>query len=168
MDEQTEQPLPATRRLKELLPDAVVETTIYHGQTSVVVRLESLLDVCRALKNDERLQFDYLIDVTAVDWLYREPRFDVVYHLYSVPLGHMLRLKTRVADGQEVDSVESIWKLADWGERETYDMYGIVFRGHPDLRRILLPEDWTDGFPLRKDYPLGGYGIWAAEHVPFR
>ncbi|MDQ3855370.1 MAG: NADH-quinone oxidoreductase subunit C [Chloroflexota bacterium] len=114
------------------------------------------------------MQFDYLVDVTAVDWLPREPRFDVVYHLHSIPLNASLRLKTRAADLQPVPSVAGIWRLADWGERETYDMFGIRFEGHPDLRRILLPEDWEDGFPLRKDFPIGGYGLWAADNVPFR
>ncbi len=164
----TEQPIAAVARLEELLPGAVQETTVWRGQTTIVVPSERLVEVCTALRDDEWTRFDYLVDVTAVDWLGRSPRFDVVYHLYSIPLGHLLRLKVRVDDGEEVDTLSGVWQLANWGERETYDMFGIVFRGHPDLRRILLPEDWNDGFPLRKDFPIGGYGIWAADHVPFR
>ncbi len=108
------------------------------------------------------------MDVTAVDWDLREPRFDVVYHLYSIPLNHSLRIKVGVDDGEAVPSLTGLWHAANWGERETYDMFGIAFEGHPDLRRILLPEDWEDGFPLRKDFAIGGYGIWAADNVPFR
>jgi NADH-quinone oxidoreductase subunit C len=168
MTEYSDQPIPAVARLEQLLPGVVLETEVHRGDTAIRVPRERLLEVCRVLRNDEQTHFDYLIDVTAVDWDLREPRFDVVYHLFSIPLNHLLRVKVGVDDLEPVDSLTGIWDLADWGERETYDMFGINFVGHPDLRRILLPEDWEDGFPLRKDFPIGGYGIWAADNVPFR
>lgn len=164
----TDQPIPAMARLEQAFPAVGFEVSVYRGDTTVVVAPERLVEICRFLHDDEQTHFDYLVDVTAVDWPDRVPRFDVVYHLYSIPLNHMLRVKTRVEDGQPVDSLAGVWRLADWGERETYDMFGINFAGHPDLRRILLPEDWEDGFPLRKDFAIGGYGIWAADNVPFR
>jgi NADH-quinone oxidoreductase subunit C len=163
-----EQLAPTATRLAELLPGAVLETTVHRGDTTVVVAPERLVEVCTLLRDDEQTRFDYLVDVTAVDWTPRSPRFDVVYHLWSIPLNHALRVKTRAGDEESVPTLSGVWGLADWGERETYDMFGIVFEGHPDPRRILLPEDWEDGFPLRKDYPTGGYGIWASENVPFR
>ena len=102
--------------------------------------------------------FSLLLDVTAVDRLGREPRFDVVYHLYHLELKDWLRLKLQVGgDPPEVPSVTSLFKAANWAEREVYDMFGIVFRGHPDLRRILMPDDWQY-HPLRKDYPITGVG----------
>lgn len=163
-----EEPIPAVARLEQLLPGVIEETSVYRGDTTIRVPRERIAEVCRILRGDEQTHFDYLIDVTAVDWDVREPRFDVVYHMRSIPLGHALRIKVGVEDGESVPSVTGIWDLANWGERETYDMFGIPFEGHPDLRRILMPEDWEDGFPLRKDYPIGGYGIWAADNVPFR
>jgi len=163
-----EQPLPIINTLQELFPGAIEEVTVFRGETTIVVPVDRLIDIARTLRDNPAMQFNYLVDVTAVDWMGRTPRFDVVYHLYSIPLNHAIRMKVRVDDGQHVPSLTGLWELANWGERETYDMFGIVFDGHPDLRRILLPEDWQDGFPLRKDFPIGGYGIWAAENVPFR
>ncbi len=161
----------AATRLQEAMPDAVLESGVYMGETTIVLAADRLVDVCVFLRDDPATRFDYLVDVTAIDWFAhhaREPRFDVVYHLRSIPLGHVLRLKVRVADLEPVPTVSGVWRLGDWAERETYDMFGIKFEGHPDLRRILLPEDWEDGFPLRKDFAIGGYGIWAADNVPFR
>ncbi len=159
---------PVVARLQELVPDAVEAFETHRGDTMVRVALTRVVEVCTVLRDDEQLRFDLLVDVTAVDWDLREPRFDVVYHLVSIPHGQRLRVKVRVEDRQPVDSLTGLWQSANWGERETYDMFGIRFEGHPDLRRILLPEDWEDGFPLRKDYAIGGYGIWAADNVPFR
>lgn len=176
MSQDTEQPhtgdeqpeLPALQRLLQVCGDAVLEVSEHRGDWTAVVAPQRIREICAFLRDDEQTNFNYLIDITAVDWPERELRFEVVYHLFSIPLNHMLRLKARVADGQPVDTVSDIWMLANWAERETYDMFGISFEGHPDLRRILLPEDWEDGFPLRKDYSIGGYGIWAADNVPFR
>src|SRR5919197_592216 len=107
------------------------------------------------------LEFDFLTDLTAVDYPARPRRFDVVYHLYSMTRNHRLRLKATVGENETIPSVVAVWKAANWEERECFDMFGIVFSGHPDLRRILLPEDW-EGFPLRKDYPLAGYGTYTS------
>ncbi len=104
---------------------------------------------------DGDLKLNYLSSVTAVDYTTRDPRFDVVYHLYSVGQNHRLTVKCGCEDGEGVPSMVDVWPAADWLERETYDLYGTEFLGHPDLRRIFLPEDW-EGFPLRKDYPLEG------------
>jgi NADH-quinone oxidoreductase subunit C len=106
------------------------------------------------LKNDDRLLFDMLLDITAVDYPTREPRFDVVYHLLSLPFNRRLRIKVRVGeDNPQLDSVTSLWGSANWLEREVWDMFGIGFSGHPDLKRILLYEEFQ-GHPLRKDYPI--------------
>lgn len=143
-------------RLQEAFPEAVEEIGEFRGQTWVVVRKEDLLKVCGFLRDDPKLAFDFLSFVCAVDYLPREPRFEVVYQLYSTKSHKRFRVKTRVAsqDGA-VPSVTSIWPTADWHERETFDLMGIHFQDHPDLRRILLPADWI-GHPLRKDYPLRG------------
>jgi NADH-quinone oxidoreductase subunit C len=114
-----------------------------------------LSEVLRWLRDDETMDFNYLSSVTAIDWTVRAPRFDVVLHIYSIPKNHRLTVKTGCADGAGVPSAVDVWPAANWLERETYDLYGIEFLGHPDLRRIFMPEDW-EGFPLRKDYPLEG------------
>ena len=113
--------------------------------------------MARYLHDDPDLYFDYLVDVCGVDYLgKKEKRFEVVYHLYSVKHRHAIRLKAEVGEEEPViDSVTSVWVGAGWHEREAFDLYGIRFNGHPDLRRILMPEDW-EGHPLRKDYPLKG------------
>lgn len=144
------------QRLQEAFPEAVEEVGEFRGQTWVVVRKEDLLRVCLFLRDDPELGFDFLSFVCGVDYLPREPRFEVVYQLYSTKSHKRFRLKTRVASQDAtVPSVTSIWATADWHERETFDLMGIYFQDHPDLRRILLPTDWV-GHPLRKDYPLRG------------
>jgi NADH-quinone oxidoreductase subunit C len=121
----------------------------------------AIRDVCLFLRDEPSLRMDHLADLTAVDYSTFPgdggPRFEVVYNLISTVHRHRIRLKARVP-GEEprIDSVISVWQTANWHERETYDLMGIVFNGHPDLRRILLPEDWV-GHPLRKEYPLKGY-----------
>lgn len=137
-------------KVRERFPDAVVSVEEVPGDPYCVLKPGALVEVFRYLKTDAELQFDLCSCVSGVDdgkdlW--------VVYHLYSIPRNHRAVFKVN-AGGREnpgVPSVTSVWKTADWHERETYDMYGIVFEGHPDLRRILLPEDWP-GWPLRKDY----------------
>jgi NADH-quinone oxidoreductase subunit C len=127
--------------------------------------------VCAYLQRNQ--QYTFLSSVTAVDWLEREPRFDLVYHLLSIPNQSELRLKVRVGQRVEeqpsVPTVSSIWPGANWYEREVYDLFGIIFAGHPDLRRILMPMDWTT-YPLRKDYPLTGFDLpephWGGQ-VPY-
>jgi NADH-quinone oxidoreductase subunit C len=124
---------------------------------------EKIVEVCRSLKEERR--FVRLADLTAVDWHPAEPRFEVVYHLHSVENNERLRLKCRLAgNAAEIDSVTSVWRSANWHEREVFDLFGIVFRGHPDLRRIMMPEDW-EGHPLRKDYPVYGNKYGYKEQV---
>ncbi|MGH7488982.1 MAG: NADH-quinone oxidoreductase subunit C [bacterium] len=141
--------------IKEKIPDAVEEVKEAFGELTLFIAPASIVDVCRFLKNEQ--EFNRIDDVTAVDWHPAEPRFEVVYHLHSLPRNQRLRLKCRVSGPQpEIDSVTPVWRGANWYEREVYDMFGIVFRNHPDLTRILMPLDW-DGYPLRKDYPIHGY-----------
>lgn len=145
-------------RLARDFPDTVIETHTQHGDATVTIRREGLLPLARQLRHDPDLAFDFLMDVTAVDHLGRghAERFEVVYHLYSTAQSHRLRVKAGVpADDPTIESLVSVWKGANWLERETYDMYGIRFVGHPDLRRIYLYEEF-DGYPLRKDYPKEG------------
>ncbi len=140
--------------LSETFPGSVLETSLPQGDATAVIRPESLTKVMDFLKNDPRLRFGLLVDLTAVDHLGRIPRFDLVYHLLSIPLKRRLRIKVRVEDGDPaVDSLTALWGNANWLEREVWDMYGVRFNGHPDLRRILLYEEFQ-GHPLRKDYPI--------------
>jgi len=144
-------------KIKERYPAEVVEVTEFQGQVSVVINRGPVVDLCRYLHDDVYLLMDHLQDLTAVDWKgKKEPRFEVVYNLYSIRYRHKIRIKAQVPENDPtISSVVPIWAGANWHERECYDMFGIVFKGHPDLRRILLPEDW-EGYPLRKDYPLAG------------
>ena len=148
------------QRLVDLLKNqfalAVLETHAQHGDETVVLDPGSWHEVCRYLRDAPPAQMDMLTDLTAVDYLDRDPRFEVVAHLYSLNHGHRLRLKTRVGDrtgeGAAVDSLTDLWGSANWLERECWDMLGVRFVGHPDLRRILLYPEFV-GHPLRKDYP---------------
>ncbi len=157
--------------VKEKFPQAVVETAEFRDEQTIVLRAAYLLDVCAYLRKD--LRYNFLSTVTAVDWPERVPRFDVVYQLLSLPNRCVLRLKARAGNkGEEHPSVPSvcgIWPGANWYEREIYDLFGITFSGHPDLRRILMPPDWTT-HPLRKDYPLTGFDLpephWGGQ-VPY-
>jgi NADH-quinone oxidoreductase subunit C len=138
---------------------AVVETHDQHGDQTVVVRRESLVEILRECRDAPALAFDVLMDLTAVDYLKfpgREdgPRFEVVYHLYALARNHRLRVKVRVEeDDPVVPTAVPLWPIANWLEREVWDMFGIRFQGHPDLRRLLLYEEFV-GHPLRKDYPI--------------
>ncbi len=144
---------PVLRRVLELFPDAVQETHARLGDATARVDPARIVEVLRMLRDDPELEFEMLTDLTAVDYLGEVPRFEVVYHLYSVAKNHRVRIKARVAeDAPEIESAVSLWPSANWMEREVWDLYGIRFRNHPDLRRILLYEQF-DGHPLRKDYP---------------
>jgi NADH-quinone oxidoreductase subunit C len=144
---------PVLRRVLELLPDAVRETHARLGDATACVDPTRIVEVLRLLRDDPELEFEMLTDLTAVDYLGEVPRFEVVYHLYSVAKNHRVRIKARVAeDAPEIESAVALWPSANWMEREVWDLYGIRFRNHPDLRRILLYEQF-DGHPLRKDYP---------------
>jgi NADH-quinone oxidoreductase subunit C len=149
-----EEPDFCLRLLSENFPDAVLETLLPQGDATAVIRPDSLTKVVDFLKNDARLQFNFLVDITAVDYLERKPRFDVVYHLLSLPFNRRLRLKVPVEDGVTVlNSLTPVWGSANWLEREVWDMFGIRFAGHPNLKRILMYEGF-EGHPLRKDYPI--------------
>lgn len=157
--------------VREKFPQAIIETVDFRGEQTLVLTPESLVGVCRFLQKN--LQFTFLSSVTAVHWPERLPRFDVVYHLLSIPNRCELRLKVRIGERREehpaVPTVSEIWPGANWYEREVFDLFGIHFTGHPDLRRILMPMDWTT-HPLRKDYPLSGFDLpephWGGQ-VPF-
>src|SRR6185295_5211116 len=139
--------------LQPLVPGASYEVGKSVDFATVYVPADKLVETCQALRDTPSLAFNVLVEVTAADYLPREPRFEVVYHLLSVPNRLRLRLKVRTSVGASVPTVQGVWRSAGWLERETWDMFGIVFDGHPDLRRLLMPEDW-DGHPARKDYPV--------------
>ncbi|MBV8847038.1 MAG: NADH-quinone oxidoreductase subunit C [Bryobacterales bacterium] len=133
---------------------AILEMVETLGETTLIADPAQVVDLCRYLR--EREKFVRLSTITAVDWYPAEPRFEVVYHLHSIENNRYLRLKCRLSGATpEIDSATGVWRSANWYERETYDMFGIVFRNHPNLVRILMPLDW-EGFPLRKDYPVHG------------
>jgi NADH-quinone oxidoreductase subunit C len=144
--------------LRERFSEAITDVREALGEVTCYVDAGFVIDVCRFLRDDPRFEFNMLADQTAVDLgIDQDPRFEVVYHLNSLTKYHRLRLKaTLPADEPTIASVTSVWKTADWLERETFDMFGIVFEGHPDLRRILMPEEFQ-WHPLRKDYPVRGY-----------
>lgn len=147
--------LDLVRRLKEKFADLVSEPIEFRGELSVKVsNAEQIPEVCAFAKTD--LQFDYLVDISSLDNYGDDPRFTIVYHLYGYSQGGYLRLKAEVSEEKsELPTVTGVWRTADWHEREIYDMMGLRFRGHPDLRRILMWEGYPY-FPLRKDFPLAG------------
>ncbi len=142
---------------KRKLGDTVLSAHEQHGDETVVIRKDALLTVLRWLRDDDAMKFDFMMDLTAVDYLgtrARSERFEVVYHLFSLKNNHRLRVKTLVADDDPVtESVVTVWVAANWFEREVWDMYGIIFKGHPNMKRILLYEEF-EGHPLRKDYNI--------------
>ncbi len=145
------------QRLREFNPDAVEDVQLFRGELTVRIRAASLRQVCEFLRDDKDLSFKYLSDLTALDHYPDEPRFETVYHLYSIEKNERLRLKVRLGgDDPRVDSMVPVWPAANAFEREVFDLFGIYFTGHPYLVRIVLPEDW-EGHPLRKDYPVEGY-----------
>ena len=139
------------RGIREQFGDAVTATSTYLGQNFIVARPEAAVPVLEYLKLEA--DFDYLVDITAVDWPKRAERFDLVYIVYSFPRNERVRIKTAIPEGYQPASAVGVHLTANWLEREVFDMFGIQFAGHPDLRRILMPEDWQ-GYPLRKDYPI--------------
>lgn len=154
------EPLEIVNRLKDKFFSEIVDVKEFRDQVFVSLKRERILDVCRYLKDDPDIQMDYLADLCGVDYPDRKHRFEVVYTLFSMKFQHRLTIKAQITEEDPcVDSVVSLWSGANWHEREACDMYGIIFNGHPDLRRILMPEDW-EGFPLRKDHPLKGRTDW--------
>lgn len=144
------------KNIKTRFGPSILDTIIFRDEVTHLVKKDSLIEICNFLKDDPALQFNFLSDIAGADYFPKKPRFEVIYHLYSIPKKHRLRLKVTIGADETVPSVTSIWKSADWAEREAYDMFGIDFEGHPNLKRIYMPEEW-EGFPLRKDYPLKGY-----------
>ena len=146
----------ATAIVSELNPfvsGASYETGASVDFPTLYVPADRLVETCTALRDVPSLLFNVLVEVTAADYIQRSPRFEVVYHLLSIPNRHRLRLKVRVPDEGTVPTVHELWPAAGWLEREVWEMFGVRFDGHPDLRRLLMPEDW-DGHPQRKDYPV--------------
>jgi NADH/F420H2 dehydrogenase subunit C len=142
-------------RLQEHFPEAVLERLVAHGEATALIARDQLVEVCTFCRDDPELRFDHLSDIAAVDWPERPERFDIVYHLYSIPVNDRLRIKVHAADGAEVDSVTGVWPAADWLEREVYDLMGVTFTNHPNLRRIMMWDDYPY-HPLRKEFPTEG------------
>jgi NADH-quinone oxidoreductase subunit C len=154
-------PAQIAKMIEEKFPGQVLGISAFAAQVAVAVQKDRIVDICRYLHDEPSLRMDHLSDLTAVDYSTYPgdtgPRFEVVYNLISTVHRHRIRLRARVPDEDpRIETVTSVWKTANWHERETYDLMGIVFDKHPDLRRILLPEDWV-GHPLRKEYPVKGY-----------
>lgn len=157
--------------VRKKFPQVEIETFDFRDEQTILLKREHLVTICTYLKKS--LQYDFLETITAIDWLERVPRFDIVYQLLSLPNQCFVRLKVQVGQRREknpaVPTVTGIWPGANWYEREVYDLFGITFTGHPDLRRILMPNDWTT-HPLRKDYPLTGFELpdphWGGQ-VPY-
>ncbi len=145
----------AVRKLSEAFPDSIMEVRTFREEITVTVTKEDVYGICKFLYSDSDLQFHFLTDLCGVDLFPQTPRFEVVYLLYSMKNNRRFRLKAKVGESESIASVESIWKAANWAEREVYDLFGIFFENHPDLRRILL-WDGYEGHPLRKDFPVKG------------
>jgi NADH-quinone oxidoreductase subunit C len=140
-------------KLKERFPSEVVSTHSDFGDDTALFRRERIVEILTFLRDHPDLRFDFAMDLTGVDYLGEEPRFEVVYHLYALEKKNRVRIKVRLhEDDPVIDTAVSVWPGIDWYEREAWDMYGIVFRGHPNLKRILMYEGF-EGHPLRKDYP---------------
>ena len=148
---------PAIVRLIAWNPSAVEGVKFDRDEMTIYVERSAIREACGLLRDDPNCLFNYLSDVTCVDWFPSEPRFEVIYQLLSIPKKERVRLKVRLgSDSPAVESVTSVWPGANYFEREVFDLFGVRFLGHPYLRRLLMPEDW-EGYPLRKDYPVEGY-----------
>ncbi|MBS1253904.1 MAG: NADH-quinone oxidoreductase chain 5 [Anaerolineales bacterium] len=145
---------PTTERIKEQFPEAVIAVRQIAGEQTVVVEREQIVEILEFLRDEEDLDYNMLVDLTGVDFLGRTPRFEVVYHLLSMRHKRRVRLKVLAEETESVPSVVRVFPTTNFHEREVYDMFGIDFEHHPDLRRILMPDEW-EGHPLRKDHPLG-------------
>ena len=146
---------PVAAALEQNIAGAITGGHSERNEPTLFIALDRIVPVCEYLKQAQ--EFNRLSGITAVDWYPAEPRFEVVYLLHSLPRNERLRLKCRVAEANpEIDSITGVWRSANWYEREVFDMFGIRFRNHPALERILLPADW-EGYPLRKDYPVHGH-----------
>ena len=154
------------KKIRERLDGAVREAFEFVGQLSIHVASSSIVEVCDLLKRDADTPFNYLSDLTCVHYPERDAPFEIIYNLYSIKGNERVRLKVAVGEDEDVESVTGVWPAANWMEREVFDLFGVRFRNHPDLRRILLPPDW-EGHPLRKDYPLEFIeNKWTSVHLP--
>src|SRR4030067_2748694 len=145
-----------TTLVKKYFPEEIVSSGVFRNELTLQVKKESVVEVARFLKENKELDFDFLSDLCGVDRVETDGVFEVVYHLYSIYKNHRVRLKSPITSSDPcISTVTGIWNTANWHERETFDMYGIKFDGHPDLRKILTPDDF-EGHPLRKDYPVDG------------
>ena len=159
---------PLLESLQEKFSEGILSGQSFLDQATYTVSLGVLYDVLIHLRDDTGSDYDYLVDLTALDYLGDEKRFCMVYHLYSHPKKSFIRVRCGVAEGESVPSVISVWRTADWMEREVYDLFGIDFSDHPNLKRILLPDDWH-GHPLRKDYDIKLQDqVWIKEHLQIR
>ena len=159
-----EMPLPAfIASLQARMPEAIAQISYFVGDWTIIAPAARVHDVLRDLRSAPDALFDFCSDVTATDWPPRPERFDLIYCLYSTVHRHRVRVKTRVAEHQPIPSATDLWGAANWLEREVFDMFGVNFTGHPDRRRILMPDDWQ-GHPQRKDYPLEGPGELLMEN----
>jgi NADH-quinone oxidoreductase subunit C len=155
---------PLVKKLKAQFGDTVGDAVEFIGQLSVNVDAARIAEICDFLKNDQETSFNYLSDLTCVHWPRTPAPFEMVYNLFSIDANERVRLKARTKDS--VDSVTGVWPSANWLEREVFDLFGVRFNNHPDLRRLLLPPDW-EGHPLRKDYPLEFIeNAWTERHLP--
>ena len=145
-------------RVKNRFGESVLSVVEFRDEVTVRVKKEDWYDLHHFLRDDGDTNFAMMIDETAADYPLRLERFDVITHLLSLDKRHRLRVKTAIGENDQIPSLYPLWKTANWLERETYDLFGIIFAGHPDLRRILMPDNW-EGYPLRKDYPVEGYDI---------
>ncbi len=143
-----------TQLLQDQFPKAIQGFHDHRGDETVLIDRAEIVPICQFLRDDERCKMELMIDLTAVDYINENPRFEVVYHFKSLRLDHRLRLKALVPEEDcRIDSIHELWMAADWYERECYDMYGITFTNHPNLKRILMYDEF-EGYPLRKDYPV--------------
>jgi NADH-quinone oxidoreductase subunit C len=154
------EPLEIVERLKNKFFSEIADVSQFRDQVFVSIKKDKIIDICRYLHDEPDIYLDFLADLCGVDYPDRRHRFEVIYNLFSIKYKHRLILEALIPESDpSIDSVVPIWSGANWHEREACDMYGITFNGHPDLRRILMPEDW-EGFPQRKDYPLKGWEGW--------
>jgi len=158
---------PIVKRLKAKFGEAIGDASEFIGQLSVYVESARIVEVCDFLKRDEKTPFDYLSDLTCVHYPDRgDVPFEMIYNLFSIPTNERVRLKAKTSEDAGIESVTGVWPAANWLEREVYDLFGVRFANHPDLRRLLLPPDW-EGYPLRKDFPLEFVeNAWTERHLP--
>ncbi len=150
---------PIAEKIQQSFPEQFISWSDFRGDLSIQIKKEGFHPVCRYLHDDPEMDFDYIVHVSSVDYPREKERFEVVYEFYSIRNRQRIRVKARVTEEDcAIDSVTDLWKGADYMEREVFDMMGIRFNHHPNLTRILLPDEYEEGYPLRKDFPLRGRG----------